>query len=699
VASLDPSLAFLSFGNSPDSRFVASAAKQEHFNYQEPDLDYYLQMNEDDNGEVDDSNDLAYSPNAGDLQPEDGNDEEDGNNDDDDPDFEEGTDLAARDKSKSNQKPKARQQSMAWQFFEKLNDSAAKCNMCGAELRAKRGSTTGMLGHLKSLHRDVYVKATTEQGITHVGLLRIKPKVEPFDGAESHQKMVRPKPKRSLIWNYFVPVENDEAAMCFSCGDICKTTAGNTTTLISHLKLKHPDNYEELQLSQNEEHLVKARQKLLGAAPKSLSIFSDDGSAKAVQEMSQEAVKSSPVWTIFKQTEEGEGLKVKCTLCEKVFIRPESSTHLLIHHLRTDHSAAFSHIKIQLENPDLPETFDPANPIWEFFTISDGKLAQCNYCLEVLDTQASGTTNLSNHLGSEHQDSHDSYKMLCTDWQQHRHEEYLVYQQNDRNHLHQIWNYFEATDNKHEVICKACKTIVLFSERSLAEINQHIEQDHPDVYIQFLEDTTGFKVSPESNIAERTCPDCQKVFSRRSSMLTHQKTVHATVHPYQCHVCGKTFARPDGYRTHIHIRLKSYLCTHCGKIFTSSHKRNQHEQAHFAEKRENPKTEKCSFCGKGFSFKHNRMRHEKTHSGLKPFQCTNCGKCFSQKHHLQAHQRTHSGDKPFECSQCGKFFKFMSSKSKHICDGKQHVQAADQLVSEDDSITHDAEEESSEGWE
>jgi hypothetical protein len=41
----------------------------------------------------------------------------------------------------------------------------------------------------------------------------------------------------------------------------------------------------------------------------------------------------------------------------------------------------------------------------------------------------------------------------------------------------------------------------------------------------------------------------------------------------------------------------------------------------------------------------------------------------------------------------------MSSKSKHICDGKQHVQAADQLVSEDDSITHDAEEESSEGWE
>ncbi len=57
--------------------------------------------------------------------------------------------------------------------------------------------------------------------------------------------------KRSIIWSYFTPVNNDEA----SC-DICQKTirhCGNTTNMIKHLKVKHPKEHDEVQLRRAEE--------------------------------------------------------------------------------------------------------------------------------------------------------------------------------------------------------------------------------------------------------------------------------------------------------------------------------------------------------------------------------------------------------------------------------------------------------------
>ena len=57
--------------------------------------------------------------------------------------------------------------------------------------------------------------------------------------------------KRSIIWSYFTPVNNDEA----SC-DICQKTirhCGNTTNMTKHLKVKHPKEHDEIQLTRAEE--------------------------------------------------------------------------------------------------------------------------------------------------------------------------------------------------------------------------------------------------------------------------------------------------------------------------------------------------------------------------------------------------------------------------------------------------------------
>ena len=150
---------------------------------------------------------------------------------------------------------------------------------------------------------DHRVAAAGEQGLTDVELKRkprVKVKVEGGADEVEAKRGRPPKTKRSFIWSYFAPMESDESAMCFSCGDAFKTKAGNTTTLISHLRFKHPEVYEQVKVSQNEEHLVKARQKLLEVVPKSLDVFSQDRIGEAPLEMSQLAVRSSPIWTIFK---------------------------------------------------------------------------------------------------------------------------------------------------------------------------------------------------------------------------------------------------------------------------------------------------------------------------------------------------------------------------------------------------------------
>lgn len=57
--------------------------------------------------------------------------------------------------------------------------------------------------------------------------------------------------KRSIIWSYYTPVNNDEA----SC-DVCQKTirhCGNTTNMIKHLKVKHAKEHDEVQLRRAEE--------------------------------------------------------------------------------------------------------------------------------------------------------------------------------------------------------------------------------------------------------------------------------------------------------------------------------------------------------------------------------------------------------------------------------------------------------------
>lgn len=86
---------------------------------------------------------------------------------------------------------------------------------------------------------------------------------------------------------------------------------------------------------------------------------------------------------------------------------------------------------------------------------------------------------------------------------------------------------------------------------------------------------------------------------------------HANERDITCHLCGKSFSRPDALRNHlssIHENLKAFYCRICSR-----------------------------------TFKGHLTQHMRTHENVKSFGCSMCGSFFSQKSQLQVHYRIHSG--------------------------------------------------------
>uniref|UniRef100_A0A8C5MHC3 C2H2-type domain-containing protein n=1 Tax=Leptobrachium leishanense TaxID=445787 RepID=A0A8C5MHC3_9ANUR len=157
------------------------------------------------------------------------------------------------------------------------------------------------------------------------------------------------------------------------------------------------------------------------------------------------------------------------------------------------------------------------------------------------------------------------------------------------------------------------------------------------------------------------CSACGERFSKKSSLLAHQKT-HTGGKAFQCSECGKCFARAKRLALHkrIHAEEKPFRCEDCGKSFTQKSDLIIHQRIHTGEK-----PYKCDECGKCFTTVSNLNAHKRTHTGEKPYKCNECGKCFSQASNLTAHKRIHTGEKTFICNECGKCFINASQLTKH----------------------------------
>ncbi|KAB7503081.1 Zinc finger and SCAN domain-containing protein 5B [Armadillidium nasatum] len=168
----------------------------------------------------------------------------------------------------------------------------------------------------------------------------------------------------------------------------------------------------------------------------------------------------------------------------------------------------------------------------------------------------------------------------------------------------------EGAVSQLSIICTGCKegavcaTSSKFHDNSQFDINARVETlkkefNIDETQVQKMLEILGifYRLKKDEPQVKFECDYCHKLYTDKSTLYAHIKSIHLEEYRTECEVCFKRFYHKPHYQAHMrkHTKEKPFACDLCPKKFSHQQSLKKHMLSHKCEKKY-----KCRLCGKFF---------------------------------------------------------------------------------------------------
>ena len=411
-------------------------------------------------------------------------------------------------------------QSIVWYHF-KINPSienGRECQHCGKVLISPYGTTSNLRKHLKNHHPDKWESQLLSKTINTS--TRFKRNVNKSK-----------KIKRSLVWKHFKSLPDGNGSVeCNYCGTKLARSASGTSSMIKHVKVKHPDH---LGTEFNGGNTKKNKKQLMKKESTKIE--------QAIETFNRKRLnKTSIFWGhfAFLPDKDDEGQCKYCDYFGKLF--------LLKQHLRKFH----------------PERINKTHSIFSghftFLPNMDDK-GQCKYC-----DYFGKLSHIKPHLRKDHPEKLP--KKALEKWTCQYCGKIFLWAGGMRKHIKIV--HLKITS----FTCELCGKIFVREDSFRKHIHIHAKV-RP---FKCTHCERGFNTNSRKNTHERThmgifnfsCAYCSKQFTTNMIKIQHER-IHTGEKPYLCTMCGKAFSVQTRLDNHVrtHTNENPYRCPMCANNY------------------------------------------------------------------------------------------------------------------------------------
>eukprot|EP00096_Caligus_rogercresseyi_P005082 TRINITY_DN1993_c0_g2_i1.p1 TRINITY_DN1993_c0_g2~~TRINITY_DN1993_c0_g2_i1.p1 ORF type:complete len:1034 (-),score=286.32 TRINITY_DN1993_c0_g2_i1:174-3275(-) len=469
-----------------------------------------------------------------------------------------------------------------WSFFDPTeHPEFHRCRECKAVIKDKANSA--LIRHLEIQHPDSYEEILIQGVVPESTTLPYEDRLDK---------------RRSVIWKYFSVSNGTDSALCKACSRSFRVR-GQTSSMIRHLKLAHPELYGDyaqstlmtgrVELSGEEEASslslnlgagVSGGEELV-AVSTSMPEAGEEAALIQEEEEEESPLIRSPLRSYFERQSGGQSYEYDCKSCSTSFNLDIQSTADMMKHLKNKHPLLHRELLDGFDDEDAideeevaliddedsndrewrleedsSEEESPAgkkNMVWKYFEATGAKNeTACSLCSRLFKCKNGNTSVLERHLRRSHpvvllEEEEKKRKPMALELSAED-----ISEEDIGKDIGYFADFFSPTEDDgalHE--CKLCNK-VFREENVLGQVN-HIKEEHPNV----VEDVSTRKVRQPSTGSLSTGGDgnCPKV--KKRSLIWNYFNQTDTPGMNSCNYCRKIF-KCKGQTTSSMIRhLKS----------------------------------------------------------------------------------------------------------------------------------------------